>query len=331
MNQINPLHETAGGPSAPLLRHHTSIFFGDCADVLSGGGDISDSSSSISDSDSFSAASAMYDGFATLSWPIFVLEFAWNLAFIVSAVAVLLFTLKERPPTPLRLWLSGYALQCAFHIGFRSAEHQRTDSSSLLLQEGRLTRRIESVNAIISSVWWVIGFYWIVMGGQALLQDSPLLYWLTILFLVFDVVFVFFCMGTVFIVFCVLYCCIPIIALMYAFKMRPEGASKDIIRNLPRHRYRSASSLDAVVDCYKKGGFGTCLGASIHGCSTSELVLLPENSECCICLSLYVNGEELRTLPCNHHFHCDCISTWLQINATCPLCKYDILRRDSIV
>lgn len=53
--------------------------------------------------------------------------------------------------------------------------------------------------------------------------------------------------------------------------------------------------------------------------------------ECCICLSSYVDGEELRTLPCNHHFHCGCISRWLQINSTCPLCKFDILRRDSLV
>lgn len=48
--------------------------------------------------------------------------------------------------------------------------------------------------------------------------------------------------------------------------------------------------------------------------------------ECCICLSSYDDGVELRQLPCGHHFHCSCIDKWLFINATCPLCKYNILK-----
>lgn len=48
--------------------------------------------------------------------------------------------------------------------------------------------------------------------------------------------------------------------------------------------------------------------------------------ECCICLSSYEDGAELHALPCNHHFHCTCIVKWLKMNATCPLCKYNILK-----
>lgn len=48
--------------------------------------------------------------------------------------------------------------------------------------------------------------------------------------------------------------------------------------------------------------------------------------ECCVCLSAYDDGAELRELPCNHLFHCTCIDRWLLINATCPLCKFNILR-----
>lgn len=40
-----------------------------------------------------------------------------------------------------------------------------------------IMKRLESVNTIVSSVWWMCGFYWIVVGGQTLLQDSPRLYW----------------------------------------------------------------------------------------------------------------------------------------------------------
>lgn len=53
--------------------------------------------------------------------------------------------------------------------------------------------------------------------------------------------------------------------------------------------------------------------------------------ECCICLYKYVDGVELCVLPCNHHFHHGCISKWLRINATCPLCKFNILRGDTLV
>lgn len=48
--------------------------------------------------------------------------------------------------------------------------------------------------------------------------------------------------------------------------------------------------------------------------------------ECCICLTSYEDGAELHALPCNHHFHSTCIVKWLKMNATCPLCKFNILK-----
>ena len=40
-----------------------------------------------------------------------------------------------------------------------------------------IVKKLEPMNTLASSVWWVFGFYWIVAGGQALLEDSPRLYW----------------------------------------------------------------------------------------------------------------------------------------------------------
>lgn len=45
---------------------------------------------------------------------------------------------------------------------------------------------------------------------------------------------------------------------------------------------------------------------------------------CCICLSKYVHNDELRELPCSHFFHKECVDKWLNINATCPLCKAEV-------
>uniref|UniRef100_A0A2P2ISY0 RING-type E3 ubiquitin transferase n=1 Tax=Rhizophora mucronata TaxID=61149 RepID=A0A2P2ISY0_RHIMU len=60
--------------------------------------------------------------------------------------------------------------------------------------------------------------------------------------------------------------------------------------------------------------------------SPVEHALSQEDAECCICLCAYDDGDELRELPCSHHFHSACVDKWLYINSTCPLCKYDILK-----
>lgn len=60
------------------------------------------------------------------SMPILVLDVVWNLAFVLVSILVLLSTFKERPSTPLRLWISGYGLQCLLHVAFVFFEYQRS-------------------------------------------------------------------------------------------------------------------------------------------------------------------------------------------------------------
>jgi hypothetical protein len=49
-----------------------------------------------------------------------------------------------------------------------------------------------------------------------------------------------------------------------------------------------------------------------------------EDSSCTICLGEYVEGEMLRTLPCDHVFHAVCIDRWLLSNKKCVLCQQNI-------
>ncbi|CAL9207867.1 unnamed protein product, partial [Musa hybrid cultivar] len=47
--------------------------------------------------------------------------------------------------------------------------------------------------------------------------------------------------------------------------------------------------------------------------------------DCAICLNEFREEERLKLLPdCSHAFHIDCIDTWLQFNANCPLCRTGI-------
>jgi hypothetical protein len=45
---------------------------------------------------------------------------------------------------------------------------------------------------------------------------------------------------------------------------------------------------------------------------------------CVVCQESAVTDEKLRTLPCLHRFHVDCIDQWLAMDTTCPLCKTSV-------
>ncbi|XP_022721680.1 RING-H2 finger protein ATL80-like [Durio zibethinus] len=45
-------------------------------------------------------------------------------------------------------------------------------------------------------------------------------------------------------------------------------------------------------------------------------------SDCAICLTEFVVGDEIRVLPqCGHGFHVPCIDTWLGSHSSCPSCR----------
>jgi hypothetical protein len=54
------------------------------------------------------------------------------------------------------------------------------------------------------------------------------------------------------------------------------------------------------------------------------------DDECCICMETYNPGETVcvaKTTECDHVFHKDCISSWLQKNhECCPLCRIDLMK-----
>ena len=49
-----------------------------------------------------------------------------------------------------------------------------------------------------------------------------------------------------------------------------------------------------------------------------------DDLSCRICFEDYVDGDELRVLPCFHRFHAGCSFDWLSRKKTCPLCMTSI-------
>lgn len=49
-----------------------------------------------------------------------------------------------------------------------------------------------------------------------------------------------------------------------------------------------------------------------------------DDLSCRICFDDYVEGDELRVLPCFHRFHSSCSFDWLSRKKTCPLCATSI-------
>ncbi|KAK7389212.1 hypothetical protein VNO78_24048 [Psophocarpus tetragonolobus] len=290
------------------------------------------------------------------SKPVVILDILWNFAFVAAAVTVLVLSSDENPNMPLRLWIVGYALQCVLHVACVCVEYRRrqlrreqpnaavagSGDLSTALMDGSahyvslpqfeddgisMAKHLESANTMFSFIWWVVGFYWVSADSEALLRDSPMLYWLCIAFLGFDVFFVVFCIALACIIGLAVCCCLPcIIALLYAVADQ-EGASKEDIEQLAKFKFQRTETNEKLAGNTQGAAGGIMIECEAD--SPIEHALPDEDAECCICLSAYDDGVELRQLPCGHHFHCACVDKWLYINATCPLCKYNILKSTS--
>ncbi|PPD90857.1 hypothetical protein GOBAR_DD12205 [Gossypium barbadense] len=222
------------------------------------------------------------------SKPVVALDILWNTAFVVVSVVMLICTVNERPNTPVRVWICGYALQCSVHVVLVWLEYKRRNARRA---SGRGEERGEDVtdseddeDSNQSSEY----------PGIIYLVDSGLLlgnFWWQYPSTT----------GSTLVL---------------------EGASEADLSILPKYRFQ-------IINIGEKPSVGVGKMVPVEtssGYLANERILLPEDAECCICLCSYEDGVDLHALPCNHHFHSTCIVKWLKMNATCPLCKYNILK-----
>jgi hypothetical protein len=49
-----------------------------------------------------------------------------------------------------------------------------------------------------------------------------------------------------------------------------------------------------------------------------------EYPTCSVCLTDINKDQDTILIPCGHLFHNDCITKWLDMNNTCPVCRYEL-------
>lgn len=81
--------------------------------------------------------------------------------------------------------------------------------------------------------------------------------------------------------------------------VKGNGVTQDVIDDLPAHAFKKDT----------------------HGAMSQKT-----DHECRICLSTFSEGEAVKTLPCLHMYHQNCIDNWLKRKGDCPICRENVKR-----
>eukprot|EP01018_Ginkgo_biloba_P010144 Gb_26029 [translate_table: standard] len=290
-------------------------------------------------------------------------ELVLVLAQIVSASVILVLSRNEKPISPLRLWVVGYAFGCCISIPIlywrykhpfmdstdqNNNNHQNSNPmNSLRMQYGRagtepppISSDRGHVNAdsriaffmercrmsldFFFAVWFVIGNVWVFGTRRTFSDEAPSLYRLCIALLALS------CIGYAlpFILFAVLCCCMPCISSIFGYsissQLKERGASTQTIAALPTYIFKSMFDVKDKIEKIDSDDDDANGGGYIIDTMGRKRYLLAEDAECCICLTKYKENEYLKELPCVHLFHVGCVDQWLKINSSCPLCKHEL-------
>ncbi|KAJ4822083.1 E3 ubiquitin-protein ligase sdir1 [Turnera subulata] len=99
--------------------------------------------------------------------------------------------------------------------------------------------------------------------------------------------------------------------------------SEEEINSLPVHMYKINGSHSS---CASTQQASSSVPAEQKKQDTANVIRSMKASDdeltCTVCLEQANEGELIRTLPCLHQFHANCIDPWLRQQGTCPVCKF---------
>ncbi|XP_057548810.1 E3 ubiquitin-protein ligase SDIR1-like isoform X2 [Amaranthus tricolor] len=97
--------------------------------------------------------------------------------------------------------------------------------------------------------------------------------------------------------------------------------SEEEINSLPVHKYKVTGPESDTLQPPETSASST---SAENKQDADSAKLSEEDLTCTICLEQVKRGELLRTLPCLHQFHVNCIDPWLCQQGTCPVCKLKV-------
>ncbi len=202
---------------------------------------------------------------------------------------------------PLRAWLMAQAITqlVAVPLSFASRHLMGRTGRARGCIPVSLSLAARAVNLFLFS-WFIVGMVWIVASfstTQRCNAELPLTWHAMLVFLVAEIVALVVAAG------CLIFSCITVVARMLI--MSNGGQLRDVAGR------RGASTAEITehsdVRPFRREDFPDA-----------------EDGKCVVCLGEYEEGDQLRYLRCNHHFHIECVDEWLKRQGSCPLCVREL-------
>ncbi|KAK7276294.1 hypothetical protein RIF29_17433 [Crotalaria pallida] len=94
------------------------------------------------------------------------------------------------------------------------------------------------------------------------------------------------------------------------------------INALPIHKYKVSGLPNSSSTMQQASSSTPAEKKEDTSNATGSMKASDDELTCSVCLEQVNVGDTLRSLPCLHQFHANCIDPWLRQQGTCPVCKF---------